>query len=243
MPDLPGSPLRLTTKPAGSAPIKPPGGAATRPAFTTAPKPPLTTGVRPPLTTGPRPAPAATPGVAPAPRPLSVVPPRPAAAPGVAPARIVAAPGAAPVRPAPVPAGKLPTGEPALALRRRGTGGTRSPFELAQASAEARKQIASVVSATRSPFGGPTQLSTSQAGTLERSLRELEMKLVEREHAMEELENRLTERERDIAEAEALLVAREALVNAARQNAPAKAAVSKEEQEALEQLKAQLDRQ
>lgn len=132
---------------------------------------------------------------------------------------------------------------PTLSLRRRGAAGTRSPIELAEASAEARKQIASIVAATRSPFGEPKQLNTDQVGSLERTLRELEMKLVEREYAIGDLESRLAERERDIAEAEALIVAREKLLVAARRSAPAQTTVSKEEQAALEQLKAELDRQ
>src|SRR5882724_3060837 len=110
---------------------------------------------------------------------------------------------------------------PSLSLRKRPT---RSPFELAQASSEARKQIANIVSSTRSPFGTPKQLSTDQVGSLERTLRELEMKLAEREHAVQELEGRLAERERDIAEAEALIGAREKLLEATRKSASAASA-------------------
>jgi chromosome segregation ATPase len=129
---------------------------------------------------------------------------------------------------------------PSLVLPRR----RARPLELSEASVEARKQIAEIVSATRAPFGrDTTQLSNDQMETLQRSLRELEAKLAEREHAMADLEARLAERERDIAEAEALLAARESLLQAARQSAPAKTGLSTEEQAALEQLKTELDRQ
>ena len=98
------------------------------------------------------------------------------------------------------------TTAPALSLRRRGA----SPIELSAASAEARKQIAQIVSATRTPWGGePTQLNNEQVSALERSLRALEQRLEERERAVEETETKQTERERDLAEAEALLIASE----------------------------------
>ena len=138
---------------------------------------------------------------------------------------------------------------PALSLRRRAS----SPIELSAASAEARKQIAQIVSATRTPWGGePKALDGEQISALERSLRALEQGLEERERAIEETETKQIERERDLAEAEALLIAREQLVAATRKKTQAQAAstsaapkaeVSKEEQAALEQLKAALDKQ
>ena len=195
-------PVHLCDLPSGRrAPSRPNHRVLSQPGqvYTTAPKPPLTTGARPPLTVAARP-----------PLTTGAPPPRPAPRPhprrdrGRRSPQLRRPAGRGSASPGAGAGGAKPTLEASLALKRRGTGGTRSPFELAQASAEARKQIASVVSATRSPFGTPKQLSTDQAGTLERSLRELEMKLVEREHSMAELENRLAERERDVAEAEAL---------------------------------------
>ena len=152
----------------------------------------------------------------------------------------------APVPPSPIKFPVRPSGAgPALTLPRRRPV-TRSPFELSAASLEARKQIAQIVAATQSPFGQPAVVSTEQMTALERSLRSLEARLVEREHAVEETEARQTERERDLAEAEALLLAREKLMAASRRSAApaaAKAPVSREEQSALEQLKATLDQQ
>jgi hypothetical protein len=152
----------------------------------------------------------------------------------------------APVPPSPIKFPVRPSGgPPALTLQRRGTV-PRSPVELSAASVEARKQIAQIVAATRSPFGGAAQVNNEQMVALERSLRSLETRLVERERAVEETEARQIERERDLAEAEALLLAREKLMAASRKStvpAAAKAPVSKEEQNALEQLKAALDQQ
>jgi chromosome segregation ATPase len=130
---------------------------------------------------------------------------------------------------------------PALSLRRKASS-TRSPFDVSAASAEARKQIDNIVSATRAPFAGAPAISSEQAGALQKSLREIEMRLAERERLVEEAEARLSDRERDLAEAEALIAARQKIIDAQKIAAP-KAGVSKEEQAALEQLKAELDRQ
>lgn len=127
---------------------------------------------------------------------------------------------------------------PALVLPRR----RAVPMELSAASLEARKQIAEIVSVTRAPFGGP-QIDGDRIEALQKSLRDLEGKLAEREHSIAELESKLAERERDIAEAEALIAARSKLLEAAKQASAGGGGVSKEEQAALQQLKAELDRQ
>ena len=129
-------------------------------------------------------------------------------------------------------------GGPTLALPRR-----RPALELSAASVETRKQIAQIISSTRQPFGEPKTLNTTQVGALEQTLRQLEAKLAEREHALQDAETRLVERERDLAEMEALLAARETVILASRRQAPARELVSREEQEALTQLKATLDQQ
>src|SRR5476649_492761 len=110
----------------------------------------------------------------------------------------------APGPPSPIKFPVRPTfAGPALTLPRRRPA---SVLELSAASVEARKQIAEIVSVTRTPWGAESMLlNTEQVATLERSLRSLEMRLVEREHAVEEIEARQTERERDLAETEALL--------------------------------------
>ena len=137
----------------------------------------------------------------------------------------------------------------ALTLPRRPSamGGTRSPFELSEASVEARRSIDAIVSATRKPWAGATPLNPDQATELETSLRLLETRLEERERAVEELAATLADRQRDLAEMEALLVAREKVLEAARRAVAAAprpgAAVSAEEKAALEALKAELDRQ
>ncbi|MGA3007532.1 MAG: hypothetical protein ABSE59_06535 [Opitutaceae bacterium] len=133
--------------------------------------------------------------------------------------------------------------ELSLALPRR-QGGTRAP-EIAAASAEARKSINAIISVTRTPWGEARLLDSAQVGELEKSLRELEQKLVGREREIAELEVALASRERDMAESEALLLAREKLVDIARKNShtPGSRAATKEEQVALEHLRAELLRQ
>jgi hypothetical protein len=124
-----------------------------------------------------------------------------------------------------------------------------SPLQRAQeaqaASAEARRSIGAIMSQSRPPWGGAPTLSGPQIEKLEKTIRMLEAKVTEREMALAEAENKLMDRERALAEAEALLKARAQLVEAAQKQAPAEGggAVSKEQEEALRQLKEELDRQ
>lgn len=147
----------------------------------------------------------------------------------------------------PKPAIKFPvrptSSAPALVLTRRRPGATMPPMALSEASAEARKQIANIVSATRSPWSTGKEVDPAQASQLEKSLRELEVGLEVRERLVTEAEARIADRERDLAEAEALVVARQKLLDASRLSSPAKAGLSAEEKAALEQLKSELDRQ
>ncbi len=132
---------------------------------------------------------------------------------------------------------------PTLALRRR-LAVSRPPFEVSEASAAARESIKSFVSSTRSPWGETKAITGDRVGELERSLRQLETLLTERERVVTESEARLNERERDLAEIEALILAREKLVELARKQKPANVVnVTKEEQAALEQLRSELERQ
>jgi hypothetical protein len=146
------------------------------------------------------------------------------------------------------PAPKFPV-KNTLALPRRLAvrAGARSPLELSEASAEARRSIEAIVSATRTPWTGATPLNPEQAAELETSLRLLATRLDERERAVEELETILADRQRDLAEMEALLIAREKVLDAARRATTTvprpDAAVSAEEKAALEALKAEVDRQ
>lgn len=126
---------------------------------------------------------------------------------------------------------------PVLTLRRRPVS-----LDVSEKSVAARETIKAVVSATRAPFGNTSPSTATQAAELERTLRQLELSLAERERAIEEAEARLADRDRELAEAEALLVAREKLLAASRKAAPA-ATVSPEEKLALEQLRAELERQ
>lgn len=145
----------------------------------------------------------------------------------------------APPPPPPIkfPVARSPGGGAApLSLRRR-------PLAVSEASAAARESIKAIVSATRSPFPGGPPPATSQVAELEKSLRMIELALAERERAVAEAEARLADREREVAEGEALLLAREKLMAAARKPVPSQAAVSPEEKVALEQLRAELERQ
>jgi hypothetical protein len=103
-----------------------------------------------------------------------------------------------------------------------------------------RESIRALVSATRPPSGGRA-VDDARAAELEKSLRQLELKLVERERIVQDREVRLRDYEREMAEAEALLAAREQLVAAARKSTVAH--VSPEEKTALEGLRAELVRQ
>lgn len=135
---------------------------------------------------------------------------------------------------------------PLLALpRRRPT--TRPPFAEA-AAAVTRESINNIMEATRASLqAGPGQTSPQMA-ELEKSLRQLELSLNERQRLITESEARLVDRERDLAEAEALLIAREKLAteklaSAARKGPAAQVAVSPEEKAALEQLRETLAQQ
>jgi chromosome segregation ATPase len=125
-----------------------------------------------------------------------------------------------------------------------------SPLVRAQeanaASVEARKSIEAIFSQSRPPWAGAAALSGSQVEELQKAVRVLEAKVAERDHAVMEAQARLAERERELAEAEALLAARERVVAAATRQASAVAPespASREEVEALQTLRAELDRQ
>ena len=93
------------------------------------------------------------------------------------------------------------------------------------------------------PWGEAKSLDNGWMQELEKNLRQLESMLAERERIVSKSEDRITKKERDLAEAEALLQARENMLKAASRQTPVKAAISKEEQEAMEKLKAELDQQ
>src|SRR5580658_7946541 len=82
-----------------------------------------------------------------------------------------------------------------LSLRRNRVQ-TASPFTVSEASAAARESIRAIVSATRPPMGTRGAAEDARAADLERSLRQLELKLVERERVVQERESRLREFER-----------------------------------------------
>jgi chemotaxis protein histidine kinase CheA len=118
----------------------------------------------------------------------------------------------------------------------------RFSLEPSQESAEARKSINAIMAATHMPWGETRVLTLQQVGELQKALRQLEGKLAERERAVTDLVARLADRERDLAEVEALVGAREKVIEAAKKNAQTPS-LSKEEQSALELLKAELERQ
>jgi hypothetical protein len=123
---------------------------------------------------------------------------------------------------------------------RRPRGSADSPFSVSAASAAARESIRSIVTATRPPIGGRA-MEDARIFELEKSLRQFELKLGERERIVQDREARLREIERELAEAEALLAAREQLVAASRKSTSTH--VSPEEKTALEGLRAELIRQ
>src|SRR6185436_17792034 len=141
---------------------------------------------------------------------------------------------------------KFPAANPSapgsLSLRRRAAL-TRAPFAVSEATAAARESIKALVSATRAPFGGGGAAEGGKLGDLERALRQLELKLAERENLIEENEVRLADQERNLAELEALLLAREKLIAASQRRALVQAPVSPEEKAALDVLRAELERQ
>lgn len=114
--------------------------------------------------------------------------------------------------------------------------------EATQATAEARRSIDAIISQSRSPWGGQSKLSSTQVEELNKTIRQLEAKLAEREMLLAEAESKIADRERALAESEALLHARTQVLAAA-QKAPAAGAVSKEQETALIKLKEELDRQ
>jgi chromosome segregation ATPase len=116
--------------------------------------------------------------------------------------------------------------------------------EASQATAEARKSIDAIFSQSRPPWGGgEARLSGSQIEELQKTIRQLETKLAQREMALAEAETKLGDRERALAEAEALLQARAQVIAAAEQPGGAGSGMSKEQEEALKKLKEELDRQ
>lgn len=115
--------------------------------------------------------------------------------------------------------------------------------EAARATVEARKSIDAILSQSRAPWGSGQALSGSQVENLEKAIRALEAKLMERDLAVADAQAKLADRERALAETEALLAAREKVIAAAKA-APAPAGqVSKEQEEAMKKLKEELDRQ
>ena len=136
-----------------------------------------------------------------------------------------------------------PPAERELVLPRRRL---RSPFEVAETTAETQKAIEAIRSATRNPWGEPAEGGANPLPELEKSLKQLAAKLEERERFLQDLETRLTDRDRTLAEMEVLLKARESLVDAAKQKFTGGSEIrnlSQEEQAALEKLKAEVDRQ
>lgn len=136
-----------------------------------------------------------------------------------------------------------PQTEKPLVLPRRPL---RDPFTVAETTAETQKAIEAIRSATRNPWpdsGGAG--ATGHLLDLEKSLKQLAVKLEERERFLQDLEARLTDRERNLAEMETLLKARESLVEAAKSKRPgdASSSLSREEMQALEKLKAEVERQ
>ena len=129
-----------------------------------------------------------------------------------------------------------------LTLRRRRTAAAKPTLDILDASAAARETINSLFSASRTPFGGKPPEATKLL-ELERSLRQLELQLAERQRVITDTETRLAEKERDVAEMEALLLAREQLMAASRRNVSPVAEVSPEAKQAMEKIRAELDRQ
>lgn len=140
------------------------------------------------------------------------------------------------------PAPRPTVQQPTLSLRRRTTQ-PRDPFGVSEASAAARESIRAIVSATRPPFGGVSEDELTRISELERTLRQLEFTLAERERVVAESEARLSDHERDLAEVEALLEVREKMLAASRHTGAGGDTISPEEKAALEQVRAELERQ
>jgi len=135
-----------------------------------------------------------------------------------------------------------PAVEKELVLPRRRL---RSPFEVAETTAETQKAIEAIRSATRNPWSDVQAGAANPLPELEKSLKQLAAKL-EEQRFLQDLETRLADRERSMAEMETLLKARESLVDAAKQKqggGTESRNLSQEEQLALEKLKAEVERQ
>lgn len=137
-----------------------------------------------------------------------------------------------------------PAAEKALVIPRRPL---RDPFQVAETTAETQKAIEAIRSATRNPWSDtPPSGSASPLPELEKSLKQLAVKLEERERYLQDLEGRLADRERNFAEMETLLKARESLVEAGRTRkakGPEDQQLTREEAEALQKLKAEVEKQ
>jgi chromosome segregation ATPase len=136
-----------------------------------------------------------------------------------------------------------PQTEKPLVLPRRPL---RDPFVVAETTAETQKAIEAIRTATRNPWSdSDPSIGSSHLQDLEKSLKQLAVKLEERERFLQDLEARLTDRDRNLAEMETLLKARESLVDAAKSKKPGdeSQALSREEMQALEKLKAEVERQ
>lgn len=125
---------------------------------------------------------------------------------------------------------------PVLSLPRRRVS-TRPPFA-ETAAAVARDSINNIMEVTRATLHTTAGLPPHHLADLERSLRQLELSLNERQRLMDEAEARTLDRERDLAEAEALLNAREKLLSASQRDTSSP--ISSAEKAALEQLKTTL---
>ena len=131
----------------------------------------------------------------------------------------------------------------ALSLPRRGPATSRTPFDALDAVAAARESLGDGGLGTCTPAFGVTSPDPARLVALERTLRQLEQVLADRERATAENETRLADRERDVAELEALLMARDRVVASASSAGPGNGAALSAEKAALEQLRAELKRQ
>ncbi len=136
--------------------------------------------------------------------------------------------------------------QPLVLPRRR----LRSPFEVSETAAEAQKAINAIRSAhpwstTSRSYDSSSPLPDPRVAELEKALKQLAGKLDEKQRNLEDLEFKLSERDRELAEVENLLKARESVLEAKAnqsQSAPS-APLGAAELEALQKLKAEIDRQ
>ncbi len=129
-----------------------------------------------------------------------------------------------------------------LALPRRRPVVSRAPFAVLDASSAARESLEAMVTATRSPVLAAALPEAGKLVALERSLRQLQQALADRERVVGENESRLADRERDVAELEALLMARDRVGTSSGLDVGVGGAWAPEK-EALEQLRGELERQ